>query len=297
MLSYVYIHMISVETKQLLQTLEDFQGKIGKAFTETQLKKSIGNYREKNKITEKAANRLYTAARKLEVVWEDKPHANIYSYTPRNIIIEDLLSAWTSYVNQYVSHYGALYLNELVLQRPHDFHLSKETLPASGDIKNIINSLAMKQAFMKPARKSNQKGYYKGNTFFFHEKRKTEMSGIIEIELRGAKIKVSDIERTFIDSIMAPDLSGGLMTIIGAYKDVQLDSLKLIKYYRAINPIYPYWQRMGFILDILKKTENVNVIRKFFGIPQNDFYLDNNYKDEWSYNEQWKIHYPQGISI
>lgn len=287
--------MISVETKQLLLILEDFQEKIGRAFTETQLKQSIENYREKVKINEKAAKRLYSAARKLEVVWEEKSHANIYSYKPKNIILEDLLSAWTSYKNQYVSHYGALYLNELVLQRPHDFHLSKETLPASGNIKNVISSLAMKQAFMKPPRKSNQKGYYKGNTFFFHEKRRTEMSGIIEKEIRGAKIKVSDIERTFIDSIMAPDLSGGIMTIIDAYKDVQMDSMKLLKYYRAINPIYPYWQRMGFVLGILKKDDNIKVIKKFFGNPQADFYLDNNYKVDWLYNSEWKIHYPSGV--
>lgn len=297
MLSYVYIHMISVETRQQLHILEDFQKTLGKAFTETQLKKSIESYRKKIKISEKAVKRLYTAARKLEIVWENKPHANIYSYTPKNIIIEDLLSAWTSYQNQYVSHYGALYLNELVLQRPHDIHLSKETLPAVGPIKNIVNSLAMKQAFMKPARITNQKGYYKGNTFYFHEKRKTEMSGIVEKEIRGAKIKISDIERTFIDSIMAPDLSGGLATIIGAYKEVQLDSMKIIKYYRAINPIYPYWQRMGFILDILKKDENSKLIGKFFGSPQNEFYLDNNYKDDWSYDEQWKIYFPLGINI
>lgn len=288
--------MISAETSKYLKILEEFEKAIGKAFTETQLKNTIENYKDEFKIGEKAAKRLYTAARQLEVVWEDKAHTNIYSYKPRNIILEDLLSAWTNYKDQYVSHYGALYFNELVLQRPHDFHLSKETQPPSGEVKNIVNALAMKQAFLKPARKTNQKGYYKGNTFYFHEKRKTGMVGIVEKEIRGAKIKISDFERTFIDSLMAPDYSGGLLTILSAFKDVNLDAMKLINYYRAINPIYPYWQRIGFALSILNKTENEKTLKKFFGSPQNKFYLDNNYNDTWEYDDQWKIYFPKGIS-
>lgn len=274
---------------------EQLSKSMNPVFTDTQLRNAYKDLVGDKVVGDYLRKKLLNSAKELEIIWEDKSHTNLYSFDKKNVEVEHMLSAWTSYRNQYVSHYSALYLYDLVLQRPHDFHITREALANTGLVKNILNPTAVKQAFMKPFRKTKQKGYYKGNTFSFHEKKKSELCGITEIELRGVKIKISDLERTFLDCIMAPELAGGILTIENAFREVELNLIKVINHYRLINPIYPYWQRMGFMLDMINRDQS-HLITKFFGSPQVDFFIDNNYREGWNYNEKWRIFYPQGLN-
>lgn len=286
--------MAITNSSKFIRIFNALKKELGPVFSQTQLQSSFNKVTDGKLVGEQLKKKLFSRAQKLEINWEDKSHTNLYTFKKDNIEIEYLLSAWTTGKSKYVSHYSAMYLHELVLQRPHDFHISDEILTSASPMNNLLSSAAVKQSFMKTARKTNQKGYYKGNTFIFHEKKKAHLCGIIVKEFRGVPIKISDNERTFIDSIMSIDSAGGISTIVSAFKETELDPLKLINYYRLINPIYPYWQRMGMILTMINSQYAIK-IKNHFGSPQMDFYLDNNYRDDWAFNSEWRIFYPRGF--
>jgi hypothetical protein len=229
------------------------------------------------------------------IKWSGRAVVDLYSNTD-SIRIMDLLEAWTR-SKCYLSHFSALYFNNLINQRPMVHYLSMDLHnPRKRD--DDFNKLAMIQSFMKSPRITTKKGSYEKNTFYFLEKNR---GGIGVRELRilqddvDYNLRITDIERSLIDAIIAPHYSGGLLTVIAAVRNATIDIAKLKDTYDSLSLTYAYWQRVGFILEVAGHLDTSGEWIKYFGKPEMEFFVDHGFRDSWRINKRWNVRYPQGI--
>lgn len=92
--------------------------------------------------------------------------------------------------------------------------------------------------------------------------KRSKFFGWKEVKYSNAFLKVSDLEKTIIDSIDRQDLCGGIseaaMTLSNAVAAEKLDWAKLVAYVRRFRS-YALAQRLGFVLDRLIKTKGIRV--------------------------------------
>ncbi|MFZ3229014.1 MAG: hypothetical protein WA160_02325 [Pseudobdellovibrio sp.] len=267
-------------------------------FTEALATKIFQSVTKEYSVVSAAIENKVLAKTKIKVHWEDKSHENLFTLKANEDLVTPnlMLCGWTMNSRQYVSLYTAMYFHGLVDQRPKDFHLTKEIKNSKSQFTSLINDRLLKQTFMKEPKKTNQLGYFKGSTFYFHTKVDTALAGIENLNKEAFSFQISNIERTFIDVCFAPGYGGGLPTILKAFENANLKIEKIIEYYRLMNPIYPMWQRIGLFLELMKKSES-NSILKYFGKPESVFFADHGYRDTWEFNDKWRVFYPKGVEL
>jgi predicted transcriptional regulator of viral defense system len=106
----------------------------------------------------------------------------------------------------------------------------------------------------------------------------------------GERIVVSDPERTIIDSLARPDLSGGVSEVatalqIGAAK---FDWEKLISYGKRFDN-QAVMKRLGFLLELLDLTTQENIENLNAMITQSYALLDPYLPDDGDYFSRWKV--------
>lgn len=228
--------------------------------------------------------------------WNSKP-TNLYSLEPENIKLIDLLSAW-SRESFYLSHFSALYFNELTEQRPSTHYLSHDVLNHPKSNGDPVDLVIMKQSFMKSPRVTSRFANYKKDKIYFIEKIKNTV-GIENIKFHQDDaiydLRVTNLERTLIDCAIAPHYSGGLPTVLKSYTSAKVGLKKLKESYDSLNLIYPYWQRIGFFLKAAGHFELALKWKNQFGTPNMEFYLDHEYRSTWKLDEEFLINYPSGL--
>lgn len=199
--------------------------------------------------------------------------------------------------NMYYTNLSAIYIHELIDQKPLSHYLCKEVHSGSKGEYNYDEDMA-KMTFRKKARVSSRYISYKDTRVYFLEKQNVKNIGVEEIKIKKKglneyHIQCTDLERTFIDSIISPQYSGGVGVILTAFRKCELNLNNLLTYYREMDPVYPYWQKIGFILDLMGKDKESKNWKKFFeGEPMKKFFIDREYRSDWLYNEKWAIYYP-----
>jgi len=290
--------------------LEEIKYKLGPVFRTSELKKVIA---------EIASNEMY----KREGVDKDVLYRSLYKLMStrkysfkikvHNLRISDeilslreeldplfIAQAYAKGKGQYLGNLTAMYLLGLTDQRPKSFYICHESLPASSQPFEYSPD-QVKLLFMKSHRKSERYFEYDENRFYMLEKQEMSASGLIDYihkdeEFGDVKICISDLERTFLDSIVGSQYSGGIVQVIESFKDQEIDLKKLKQYYDALSPKYPYWQKIGFILSLNKNEKLSSDWKKYFKDKEmKDFFLDKEYRSNWAYSEEWKLFYPKGI--
>ena len=196
----------------------------------------------------------------------------------------------------YFSNLSAIYFLGLTDQRIQTHYICKETHCAPTEDFTYDEDLA-KITFRNSFRNSNRYVQYKGARIHFIEKQNLGMVGVIDIPIQKKGrdlfyIKCTNLERTFIDSMLTPQYSGGISLIILFFKKMELNVVELKKIYKKLCPAYPYWQKIGFVLDIMGEKEKSRQWKEYFkSTPLKKFFLSKDYRRDWEFNEKWKIYY------
>lgn len=198
--------------------------------------------------------------------------------------------------NAYLSHYTALYLNNLTNNVPKNIYINIE----QSKKENICTALTQEgidKAFQRPARITN-KIYSIENAFnkiYSINGKYTGKYGVKDIQYGGRNLSVTNIERTLIDITVRPQYAGDTLEVLNAFKmakgKVSINRLNAIL--KKLNYIYPYHQAIGLYMEKAGYEEKQLSLLKKHSI-EFDFYLANNIKDP-AYSKEWRIYYPKEL--
>lgn len=111
-------------------------------------------------------------------------------------------------------------------------------------------------------------------------------------------VRITDIERTVVDSIRDVNKIGGLEELLNCLEGIQyLDEQKL-KRYLDIYDTQGLYQRVGYLLDHYRKEMQLS--KEFIeyckgNIGKSRRYLVSEAKDDSFYNSEWELMVPEGL--
>lgn len=195
----------------------------------------------------------------------------------------------------YLSHLSAIQFHELsTIGNVKLVYVNDEQSPKPRGQGRLEQS-QIDAVFQRQPRRSNSKVTIGEFTFYLLSGKHTNCLGVIEQEdpTVPVPIRVTCLERTLIDAVVRTTYSGGVHTVLEAYRRAsdKLNISVLIDLLQQLDYIYPYHQAIGFYLQRSKAYDS-SVIDRFKAIPQNfDFYLD--YEMAYTnYSPEWRLHYP-----
>ena len=110
------------------------------------------------------------------------------------------------------------------------------------------------------------------------------------------RVRVTSLERTFIDCVVRPQYAGGIAKVAAAYRDgahrVSIPDMVLLL--KKTKYIYPYHQAIGFLLQMAGRTEEDLKPLLSLGL-RFKFYLDYGMEAP-AFVPQWKLYYPAGLA-
>jgi len=201
--------------------------------------------------------------------------------------------------DSYFSHYTALMLHGLTKQEPKTIYVTQEQTSGSNQ-STPLEQETINRVFAAPARTSNNIALYKNQKIFLLHGANTHQLGIDEHPIYlpnnlDAKIKVTSIERTLIDSAVRPVYTGGVFEVAEAYRIAKskLSVTRLALLLKRIKYIYPYHQVIGFYLENAGYSSDlIDIFRK---IPREyDFYLTYNMQSV-EYVKEWRLFVPKNF--
>jgi hypothetical protein len=231
-----------------------------------------------------------------KVIFQFPSTTEIRFANPARTIFEVILSLRLS---SYFTHYSALYINGLV-DRPNNIIYLNWEQQRKSILTSDLSQDGIKNAFSRPQRIPKQ-GLATVNNLkiFILNGRNTDRLGVISIEHpEWGTIRVTDVERTLIDSTVRPDYVGGVSVVLEAFKQAKMlnkvSETKLINYLKIISYIYPYHQSIGFYME-KSQVFTTDAIESLHSIPMDyDFYLGYHLQD-MEYSKRWRLYYPRGL--
>jgi hypothetical protein len=201
----------------------------------------------------------------------------------------------------YLSHFSALWIHDLIdVDFPKIIYVNDEQKPKLKKDTDLQQG-RIDYAFRKPVRSSNNKITIGETAFYLLSGMNTGLLGVIEEEViireegsRSLKVRVTNIERSLIDSAVRPVYAGGTRTVLEAYRRAanKISTQTLANSLQHIGYVYPYHQAVGFYLE-RSEAYSSEALDVFRCIPRDyDFYLDYEMQDP-SYSKEWRIYYPK----
>ena len=195
----------------------------------------------------------------------------------------------------YLSHYSAMYLNDLTKVPSKTIYVNSEQSP------KFRNDASLEQRSIDLAFKSKPRT---SKYIFTHKKWKicclsgsnTNNLGVVEIETpNSGKLQVTGIERTLIDIAVRPFYSGGTDEVQRAYIKARgkISADRLISILKKIDYIYPYHQVIGLYMQRAGfENSALNSLKKM-GLKY-DFYLDYGMIEK-DYSKEWRVYFPRNV--
>ena len=202
----------------------------------------------------------------------------------------------------YLCFGSALFWNGLSPQVPKTFYIAKER-PVPGPKRKlpVLDEFTMQEQFMKAPRVSNKVCTLNDYTYVLVERDYSNRAGVVSKTVpfggKDVTIDLTNLERTLIDCVMSPHYSGGPSAIVQAFElaKPKLHVSTLIEMYKKLSLAFPYWQRIGLLLEKVASVKTAEDWRAKFGKPKMKFYFDKNYRLSWDFDESWQIYYPKGL--
>lgn len=189
-----------------------------------------------------------------------------------------------------------MYFHELTDQIPKSIYINFEQ-DAKPRSKGQLVQNRIDIAFKCATRVSKNIAEYHDYTLRLLNGMQTGNAGVIASDgPDGAKIQLTNVERTLIDIAVRPEYSGGPFEVLKAYKRARdrVSINKLMALLKRINYVYPYHQVIGFYLDNagVYSQSQLDLTRKFE--IKYDFYLMHK-MDEMDYSKKWQLYFPKGL--
>ncbi len=198
--------------------------------------------------------------------------------------------------NAYLSHYSALFTNDLTDQIPKKIYITYEQPEKYNSTSNLSQS-AIDLAFSKPVRVSQNVAVFHDYSICALNGKYTDRLGVIETQTsENETVLVTDIERTLIDIAVRPVYSGGIYEVLSAFKKAaeKVSVNKLSAMLQKLNFVYPHHQVIGFYLTksgVYRETQ-INLLKKCeFKFK---FYLNHDMRDV-EFSKEWGLYYPKGF--
>ena len=195
----------------------------------------------------------------------------------------------------YYSHLSALYLNNLLENEPADIYYNYEQ--TNRGIASELEQSRIDYAFRNRQRVTKAITKWNDKSFWFINGKNTGNYGVETVEINsGVSVFVTTLERTLIDIVVRPIYSGGLSTVVWAFRMAKskVSPAKLETTLRALDYKYPYYQSIGFYLEHTGYEKQIVDIMLYFSEFQYDFYLDYQIEDP-CYDSKWRIYYPKNL--
>lgn len=270
------------------------QGKI--AFARSELDELLSNQREFWQLAKKTTVNQFikflegSAGLQLHTFKFPRPTCR-YSLGPATTL--ELVQSLSP--NGYFSHYTAMSLHGLTEQIPKTIYFNTEQRlrPGGGE----LTQAGINRAFAMKCRVTNNVSTFREQTICMLNGGNTDDLGVVpHTTAEGAKIRVTNIERTLIDIVVRPIYSGGISEVAKAYSNASglVSVNKLAAYLRDIGYTYPYHQAVGYYLDRSRKytDSQLSLIQQFE--MKFDFMLDYQMKDK-EFVEKWRLFVPKGF--
>jgi predicted transcriptional regulator of viral defense system len=196
------------------------------------------------------------------------------------------------YKNAYLSHHTALFMNNLTEQIPKTIYVSYELSPKTGGTDKKLSQKDIDRSFAKPVREPQSFSFLR-QEIVVHASKYNGNIGIVPHNT--GNFSFTDTERTLIDSVVRPELSGGVFNVLNVFTENRggYSPEKLRSYLSKLNYTYPYHQAIGFYLERagfsdaeLSKFEDPGIRYKF--------YLDRDIISG-SFSKRWNLVYPSEI--
>ncbi len=195
----------------------------------------------------------------------------------------------------YLCHHSAMFLHRLVQECPNDIYVNLEQPRRS--TRGELTQEKIDVALSRKVRVTRNKAQYMDKMIWILNGMNTDNYGVIECQGDiNEQLRLTNVERTLIDISIRPVYSGGVSSVLEAYK-LAKDKISieiLAEVLQVMNYIYPYHQVVGFYLDkagVYSKRQ-VEMLLKFD--RQYDFYLTHQ-MNETAYSDKWRLHYPSNI--
>ena len=269
-------------------------------FTSSQLAHLLDQNREfwrlsKDTTVTKFINELRQSAQ-LKKVELDFPNRKEIRYVWRDATTYQLLMTLPG--NPYFTHYVAMSLHQLTEQIPKIIYVNCEGRPlprATGGLEQHRIDLA----FRGKGRPSNNITTVKDQAVCLLNGKNTEQLGVIDgLGPVGERIRLTNVERTLIDSTVRPMYSGGVGEVLKAFKMAKEKDVvsvnKLAATLTKLDYIYPFHQAIGFYMERtgMYPDSTLDIMRQFE--IKFDFYLTYQMKDP-EYSRSWRLFYPKGF--
>lgn len=176
----------------------------------------------------------------------------------------------------YLSHSTALFLHGLSDQVPAMTYVNKEQFAKPIDSSTAgLSQQTIDRAFSRPQRRSKYLFRLGKRQFLLISGKASGNLGVAPFTLPTAEIvQVTGIERTLIDSVVRPAYSGGVFTVLDAFRAAKerVSLPQLIGILRQLDYVYPYHQALGVYLEAAGFPKPVLDEIRDFGLKF-DFYL------------------------
>jgi predicted transcriptional regulator of viral defense system len=230
----------------------------------------------------------------LEKVVLDFPNRKETRYTWGTVSIYQILMEVNP--KTYLSHYSAVFFNQLTEQIPKTIFINTEQTPKVFAYISDMEQNNIDLAFRNRQRQTNNITKYKDIKIYHINGKYTDNLGVVEREFPDiGKLRLTNIERTLIDITVRPVYSGGVFEVLKAYKKAKdnVSVNKILSYLKKINYKYPYHQAIGFYLERAGYKSNQLALVELLE-REYSFYLDYQMED-LEYDSKWRIYYPKGM--
>ncbi len=197
--------------------------------------------------------------------------------------------------NSYLSHYTAMFLQNLTQQIPTTIYLNTEQSKKPSRPMTLEQS-RINLAFKGKGRVSQYVFNYDKWKICCISGKNTSNLGVEELQVSETeKVPVTNIERTLIDIAVRPIYAGGIYEVLNAFKEAKgkFSVNKLLVMLKKIDYVYPYHQVIGFYMERAGyKETQLHLVRKIE--MKYDYYLDYGMK-ETGYSKEWRLYFPKNF--
>lgn len=193
----------------------------------------------------------------------------------------------------YFSHTTALYFNKISDSFGPNVFVTDEQWGENNS--SPLTQEGIDKAFSQLPRLSNDKLKWNGYTITRVRKKLPKNSPGSPSKEWATEARHTDLERTLIDIVVAPEYGEGCANITKAFEASKhmLDTKVLYRYLEKLNFTYPYNQSVGFYLERAGYT--VQDYEPFLPRAKSlRFYLQRQIQAP-SYCHKWKIYYPADL--
>lgn len=267
-------NLVKYSDEIVIQARKEF----GNILNRTSIIKILNDFKQSNKLKKSASVSKFIDIiidklglfEPIKILNEYKGET-VTRYIATDIQISPYEIALSLLSKSFLSHYSALFVNDLTINNPKDIYINKEQSKKdfySNNEQNISQG-RIDYAFSKKMRRTNMiySFTFDETSYKVHvlNSKNTNNTGVVLKNVVGFSkpVRTTNIERTLIDATVRPGYSGGALEILEAFLRAknELNSKQLWSYLKKFNYSYPYHKAIAFYLkysDYSYKNELVD---------------------------------------